>query len=265
MVSKLVTPRALHWLRNTRSARVLNSSDSVCNLVNEHREVLSLVTPEIGPGPFTITLANGFRVEPGDEQRVSVLSPTALALGRTIIDVADAAVWQPSPEWSRLRDRTFTGRSQTILLPDIIECGLEQLLAGIVTGDEPGILAGVAALAGRGEGLTPAGDDLLVGVLHALWVWRPRSEWGRRIAQTAAARTTTLSANFLHAAAEGEAVWHWHTLVDGDADAVNRIMSVGHRSGAYAWAGFTRAHTTMAQTDATTCQLLSDFRASVAP
>lgn len=265
MISKLVTLRALHWLRNTRSARVLNVTNAACNLVNERREVLSLVTPEIGPGPFTITLANGFRVEPGDEQRVTVLSPTALALGRTIIDVADAAVWQPSPEWSRLRDRTFTDRSQTILLPDIIECGLEQLLAGILVGDEPGILAGIAALAGRGEGLTPAGDDVLVGVLHALWVWRPHSTWGQRIAAIAAPRTTTLSANFLHAAADGEAAWQWHTLVDGDADAVNRIVSVGHLSGVYAWAGFTRAQTALAQTDAATCHPLSDFRASVAP
>ncbi len=58
------------------------------------------------------------------------------------------------------------------------------------------------------------------------------------ILKTAVPRTTTLSANFLRAAAAGEAVWQWHDLVNGRSYAINQILAIGHTSGADAWAGF---------------------------
>ncbi|MEJ2749006.1 MAG: DUF2877 domain-containing protein, partial [Anaerolineae bacterium] len=92
--------------------------------------------------------------------------------------------------------------------------------------------------AGRGGGLTPVGDDVLLGVLYGLWVWQPRRDWMEMMVETAVPRTTTLSANFLRAAAAGEAVWQWHELVNGRAHAVTPILSIGHSSGSDAWAGF---------------------------
>ena len=57
-------------------------------------------------------------------------------------------------------------------------------------------------LAGLGDGLTPAGDDWLVGMM--LWAWLAHAA-PRRFCQVlsdaAVPRTTTLSAAFLQAAA----------------------------------------------------------------
>jgi hypothetical protein len=90
-----------------------------------------------------------------------------------------------------------------------------------------------------GKGLTPTGDDVLMGVIYGLWVWYPQRDWIRLIVETAVPRTTSLSAAFLRAAEDGEATFHWHDLVNGRAGAVNQILSIGHSSGRDAWAGFT--------------------------
>jgi hypothetical protein len=114
----------------------------------------------------------------------------------------------------------------------------------------PTILAqGVTRLAGLGTGVTPAGDDWLVGGTLAIWAVRPETEAesvGAHIAGTARPRTTPLSAAWLDAAARGECHEDWHALLDsvrsGDGQAVRAaaaaIIRHGHTSGADALAGF---------------------------
>ena len=108
------------------------------------------------------------------------------------------------------------------------------------------LVAGVK-LVGLGEGSTPAGDDYLVGVLHALALGR-----GRRSSLLAAlvdigeSRTTTTSAAWLAAAARGEASPVWRSLLDalasGDEMDVGRaaraVRGTGHTSGAFSLRGF---------------------------
>lgn len=101
-------------------------------------------------------------------------------------------------------------------------------------------------LAGRGIGLTPSGDDVLMGVLYALWVWKPERALLEAIVRRAAPRTTTLSAAFLRAAAEGEASYAWHRLAGGDPGAIVDILATGHSSGREAWAAFVTTWTRLA-------------------
>jgi len=106
---------------------------------------------------------------------------------------------------------------------------------------------GAAQLAGLGSGLTPAGDDFLTGVM--LWAWLAHSnprEFSRALVAAAAPRTTTLSAAFLRAAAEGECSAPWHrvlaALVGGAEDvlaaSIRQVVACGATSGADTLAGF---------------------------
>ena len=97
----------------------------------------------------------------------------------------------------------------------------------------------VAALVGRGGGLTPAGDDLLCGVLVTLRAMRDsRSDrLARAIGQVAATQTTHVSAALLVHASRGECVPELAGLIaalDGRGDvraAMRRLAAVGHTSG----------------------------------
>ena len=80
------------------------------------------------------------------------------------------------------------------------------LAAGIAARDGARLMAGARALLGLGEGLTPAGDDCLVGalaVLHAVDAGvLTQPGVAASIASDAAARTTTIAREFvLHALA----------------------------------------------------------------
>ena len=87
----------------------------------------------------------------------------------------------------------------------------------------------VTALAGRGGGLTPSGDDLLCGYAAGLVLFGGRHAEAAGIAQEAAPRTTRLSATLLWHAARGELPSPAHTLLaDGDPEPLRRF---GHSSG----------------------------------
>ena len=84
---------------------------------------------------------------------------------------------------------------------------LSRLAGGIGGRDATRLIAGACALLGLGEGLTPAGDDCLVGalaILHALDAGSLTREpaLAASIAAAAAARTTAIGREFvLHALA----------------------------------------------------------------
>ncbi|MFN8459748.1 MAG: DUF2877 domain-containing protein, partial [Anaerolineae bacterium] len=106
----------------------------------------------------------------------------------------------------------------------------------------------VSQLAGLGSGLTPAGDDYLMGVMAALWLLE-QPEIPPQIASMAIPKTTALSAAFLQAAGQGQFIESWHNLVyalnSGDIEtiggAVERIAHFGASSGRDALAGFSAA------------------------
>ena len=210
-------------------------------MVNDRGDVLSVVAPRIGPGPLGLVLAG--EAASALEHREPVRFDNAvsrLTIGGLIVEWRRATLWSPRPDWEQLR--RAAGWPSPGSLPSDIDAPLRRLVAGLVAGDWTACLAGGRKLAGRGAGLTPAGDDVLVGILHALWVWGWPSAWAMRLAAEAAPHTTTLSANLLYAAAEGEASWLWHDVVAGRPGAVAALLAVGHTSGADAWAGFVAAY-----------------------
>jgi hypothetical protein len=122
-----------------------------------------------------------------------------------------------------------------------------KLINGLREDDRTLCLEGVTGLAGLGGGLTPAGDDWLVGCMLAMWAISARHTISpTAIAQAAAPRTTPLSAAWLRAAAQGECGEPWHLLFDslvkGREPAIRQaaeaVIHQGHTSGADALAGF---------------------------
>jgi hypothetical protein len=131
---------------------------------------------------------------------------------------------------------------------------IEGLLAALHEGDRQGIAAGAAALAGLGPGLTPAGDDFLLGLMAGLRTW-PQflakrgltvEETGQIIYGATAGRTNLLSTALLRSAREGLFGETWHNLLaalrQGRAGevrrAADRVLDFGETSGADALSGF---------------------------
>ncbi|MGH7902700.1 MAG: DUF2877 domain-containing protein [Candidatus Dormibacteraceae bacterium] len=102
-------------------------------------------------------------------------------------------------------------------------------------GPGPAIEFDVEQLAGRGEGLTPAGDDLLAGYAAGLVLFHGRHAEAAAIAAAAAPRTTRLAATLLRHASRGELPEPAHALLeDGDP---GPLTCFGHSSGRCLLAG----------------------------
>ncbi|MGH3279791.1 MAG: DUF2877 domain-containing protein [Trebonia sp.] len=97
---------------------------------------------------------------------------------------------------------------------------------------------------GRGPGLTPSGDDFLVGAIAALWcvgaiTAQPLSRMGARLEAAAGRQTTDISVEYLHYACRGMATGLLCDLLTalGSADssavlaAVGQLRRYGHTSG----------------------------------
>ena len=123
----------------------------------------------------------------------------------------------------------------------------EALARAVRHADRGAAVAAAAALGGLGEGSTPAGDDWLMGTLHAVWaadaLARP---WAGALAAAAAAGTTADSGAWLRAAAAGAVGERWRELLSALAAcderatgaAASAVRGLGHTSGAYSLRGF---------------------------
>lgn len=258
-----IAPPAREWLADSRQARVLHVFDRACNLINERGEVLSIVTQQIGNGPFNLVIQDDILFS----DHLNVQSPISirenqLNLGTLTINTDTASLWCSRPDWEMLH----AGKEGIInQLPNlrewIRECAhpngspisnspiSNSLISSITTIDLQSSGNSARGLAGLGQGLTPAGDDFILGAVFAAWIIHP-SDVARIIAEAttnaAAPLTTSLSAAWLRAAGRGEAGILWHlffgVLTSGDRMAIQecteRLLAVGHTSGADALSGF---------------------------
>ena len=133
----------------------------------------------------------------------------------------DARLARSIPALSRWLDDALAGRNATISGP-------------------------VVDLLGAGRGLTPSGDDCIVGVLVALRALGERAvaaSAARIVARYAPQRTNRLSAAHLDAACAGEAIEPIHAAIEAIAGnappgpALDAIEGFGHGSGFDALAG----------------------------
>ena len=123
---------------------------------------------------------------------------------------------------------------------------LSQWLDGMVSGCGTPGPAPVADLLGTGGGLTPSGDDCIVGILvalHALGELGAAASVASLVARHAPHRTTRLSAAHLAAACDGEAIEPVHRAIEAIATGaspdpvLNSLEKFGHGSGFDALAG----------------------------
>src|SRR5574337_1174280 len=283
-----VTPSSRQWLASTATARVLNKFERACNLINQDDDILALVTSELGLTPFAIVIA---AVERLPFREVSDSSAVRVEADRLIVEpleinLASAAVWNPVPDWSALRQHLSDSPGRLRELSDIAlelavkgslldlyrsteplsgreegmdrplleraRAGATALVSGLRRGSMDECIEGARKLAGLGGGLTPSGDDFIVGAILAAWAGlfgAGRAAMAGAIVETAARLTTTLSGAYLRAAARGECIAYWHRMLASlsgtDKEvirmAAKSLMSIGHSSGADALAGFLAA------------------------
>lgn len=128
----------------------------------------------------------------------------------------------------------------------------ELLLAGIARNDDFLISEGVHGFLGLGPGMTPSGDDFLVGFLCGITFLHPEAcrpaniKLAQYLAQEAPVLTTALSAEYIKYAAFGS--YHAYflnllqALCQGDEDEIitagNAMLSLGHYSGTDLLLGF---------------------------
>ena len=231
-----------------------------CNLVDGQGRVIALTLPALGNGPFSIIVGADsgrfMELKPGqradvDAKRIIVgdwhipltntwiWDATLPAIGQLQIGPEIAAIFYPFAQWLACAAATPVAAAMTRLLAR----GARALYDALEQGSD--LAEAARQLAGLGHGLTPAGDDYLVGVMAALWLLDDRDR-AAFIAQGAAPHTTTLSSAFLLAAAQGQFVEPWHRLAHALAGkraaecsaAVQRITEIGASSGRDALAGF---------------------------
>ncbi len=207
----------------------------------------NIVVAENAAGIFT----------PVEQGTTAELHRGHLRIGPLDVALDRAVVWEPRPDWPALRDRRPLAEARLPDLSRIalqLAPAGSLLAAAAAWGDGPGhpaaawrgqlpmlvssaarraaralragwngdpgqLEAGARQLAGLGSGLTPAGDDFLTGVMLWAWLAHPHpSSFCHLLAETAAPRTTILSAAWLRAAAAGQCSAPWHRLQIGLAD-----------------------------------------------
>lgn len=270
------------WLDAGRfDGRVLTVFDRACDLLTHDGDVVALVTPQVGDGPLNVVVDG----PPGLFATVETGAPAhleerQLQIGALRFDLERAMIWEPRPDWERLRARRTAVRTCLPLLrtlcarhaPPRSLLGLlgsslpEDVPARAIfstarvaaaalqegwAGDHQRLREGIVGLAGLGLGLTPAGDDFLVGAMLRAWLDHPTPKsLCRSVVRDAIPRTTRLSAAFLKAASRGECGASWHVLLKAlsrgaregaEAEitmAVHEILIHGATSGADSLAGF---------------------------
>lgn len=247
----------------------LSTHTHACNFVTPTGVIVALVTPRHGNGPFHIVIPAPLPRQLREKEGASGWwQGDTIAFGTLHIKLAHAATWPPLlPALLQLTSKVphllheitrMYPPSPLVTDPSALtqraQQGMAYLQIGITQHDSAQVHAGVISLAGLGPGLTPAGDDFLVGLLAALHASRSGalmekdelSNLCRLIAETAASSTTRLSAAWLRYAGQGCFGNAWHHLINAlnhnSADAItaaaHRVLTTGASSGVDAMSGF---------------------------
>lgn len=278
--AQLIAEPAVGWLASRPKATILNVFDHSCNLIAQNGELLSLITPQVDPGPFSIVVdmpdgGNESFVELCTGERIGsgvITNAIGLEIGPLTVNVQTARCWDPRISPALLLQPPVDGIR--LLSRLLIDYAPASSLASQVNGDigksfqnriqaawlkiERGIsersadhcAQGARLAAGVGVGLTPAGDDFLLGVIVALWsgLREPKGLVDSIVAE-AAPRTSRLSAAWLRAAGRLEVGQAWHGLIGAlhknDKRSIvatgRRLLGIGHSSGRDGLTGFVAA------------------------
>jgi len=277
---QFITPAAIEWLDQTQAARVLNAFGNSVNLINSTDMILSIVKSHLERGPFTIMINSLPSFERDSNEPLANISAHSkvnitkgrLNIGSLNVDYSNAELWNPRPNWKNVID-TYLDAHLALLRSLLVQQGSAESLVVMIDGayaheyqrqialvwpvlrdglsrqNIDQLRIGAISIMGLGPGLTPAGDDFLLGVVLSLWASFPsgaKMPLADVIISSAATRTTNLSAAWLKAAARGEASESWHSLIRAlnhpekapVLRASHKIIRSGHTSGADALTGF---------------------------
>ena len=201
---------------------------------------LSLLGPLAARVPNGVLLGGGMADSgthrPGD--RVTI-GGGGIAIGGRRISVVR--------RWNSRVFRVAPGEAEVLALTSAAAASERGVARAALTPRARGLLAGeiappIRALVGLGDGLTPGGDDVIAGLLTGLQATGEfpdlAAEVGKIALDRVLDRTTVLSADLLRLAAAGhacvEALGVLRAVHSGHQvpDALHRLLSIGHTSGA---------------------------------
>lgn len=161
----------------------------------------------------------------------------------------------------RLDKGRLLQQNQEGVVEQRLKMRFEALVTGVLREDEFLIAEGVHGLLGVGPGLTPSGDDFLVGFLAGLMYSRRENcrvsihAMARCLTQDAALFTTSLSAEYVKFAAKGLYHQYFTRLINAFqadswealASSAQQLINLGHYSGTdlllgFAYGGMTALH-----------------------
>jgi Protein of unknown function (DUF2877) len=232
----------------------LGASASALYLITGSATVLAIVTHDAARLPCALVLASTAaelpltRLAPAPGRRP--FSPAAVGAGRVewsgpagVVTIAGAREWAPARASAGTPARVVAGAldalSSAVAGHDI---GLERERVALLrdtAGDPAAQFAAVAALLGRGPGLTPSGDDVIAGfLLGARAFGRAVPGALAAVTELAGDATTALSAQLLRHAARGDCIAELAAVLaaltgrPAPPGAVGSLLAVGQSSGA---------------------------------
>ena len=175
----------------------------------------------------------------------------ALSIGGGLIAIGRLAVvprrwFDPRPVLPPIDTESLAGRLKEMEEHSGLESDAE-LVSALVSHDIEGVLNLCRSMLGKGEGLTPEGDDLLAGAFAAYILLEPTvdtdAEWLRGIAEEiadlAGSRTTSFSAALVRHALGGRVAAPFGSVLRSLASGTDlpstteRLLTVGHTSGEF--------------------------------
>lgn len=246
---------ASDWLRphvvgHPRPVVVLGVSGPACYLAVHDGTVVALEAGGAG-----VMLPNAFALDPHGPGVTDIAAGDRGRLGGGALRIRGRTVvvgrwWDPRPRIGPFDPAHLHGRGAALPTrsPDHVPYGLaepvEDLRAAARNSDPDGVVAAAGDLIGRGPGSTPAGDDVLAGMLATLRVLGGAHIAATRVAdalagglRTTAHRTSALSATLLRCADDGAVVGAARRVLEaltGDADLAGPVAALarlGHTSG----------------------------------
>ena len=149
--------------------------------------------------------------------------------------------------WIELLPRWVGLETQAVNAEELkeVEKDLQHLADGLHAENGAEFILRTAPLLGRGTGLTPSGDDFVIGLALGLRarseksaLFRVVEEQSARLFQAARQKTTTLAANLIICALEGQADERLVSALDGilwgslpEADCARYLLDYGSSSG----------------------------------
>jgi len=261
-------------LRQDCSFRVFSTHTHACNLLTDQGDLIALVSSLHGNGPFHIVVPPAILTQRRLGE-VGIYRPDKLVFEKQQLELGTAILWQPYilpirmhhvasvllwlHETSKAYPVSPLFSSQKAInnpLHTKAENGLRALIQGIQQADLARAAQGIKALIGLGPGLTPAGDDFLVGFLAGLTLAAPATSVSPSFLSElctcidkAADQTTRLSGAWLRCAAHGQFGEAWHNLAHACQSgqrpqieqAAHYILSTGATSGVDAITGLRKA------------------------